>query len=923
MSRTCLAVFVAFAALVGLATSASAAPPPPGDYQENDYGGFRNVMPPGQNGFATAQDIFAFIGTGTRPPHSNDQLPLYADLVYEGANVSPGQLDEFFKDASFGVPPGVGSQTENPNCDIVSPPSANSPHCDDVTIVRDDAFGVPRIYGADRAALMFGIGYATAQDRLFTMDVQRHAGRAELSSFLGGSNRGADRSIWRSAPYTDADLELQFERMDDLYGADGAQVQEDVQNYTDGVNQYIAEARQGPPVFAADSLIPGEYGLIGQADGPEPWREIDVISVASLVAGIFGKGGGGEMRSAQALEAAIERFGEEEGRAVWADFRSAEDPETPTTVHDTPFPYLEPPADPEGVALPDPGTLRTEPVVAEGDAARVPVRRSAIGELLSSEGLASNALLVSADESESGKPIAVMGPQVSYYTPGALIEQDIHAPASAAGPAIDAQGTAFAGANLYVQLGRGQDYAWSATSAGQDIIDTFALELCEPDASEPTLASDHYLFDGECLPFEVLERENSWTPNQADSTPAGSETLRALRTKLGIVTHRGRVDGKPVAFTELRATYFHEADSAIGFADFNDPGRVASAEDFQAAASKIDYTFNWFYADNEDIAYFNSGANPVRAENTDANLPILGQPQFLWEGFDPDDFTFEREPASARPQVINQPYLTSWNNKQAPEYRAPDDTFYYGPVHRVLPLDDRIEAGIAGDEKLSLAELTGIMNDAATVDLRGSHVLGVVLKALRGGKKPLGRAQRKAVKQLMAWRKAGAHRRDGNRDGLYSRAKAIRIIDAWWPRLVRAQFRPALGGALWDRLRAALGLHDAPGASGSAFGSGWYSQVQKDLRTLLGRSVEGAYSRTYCGDGRRNACRKALRKSLAGALRNMKPRDLYPGGKCSEGSAQWCHDAIRHTVVGAIGQPPIHWVNRPTFQQVVEAQDHR
>lgn len=55
----------------------------------------------------------------------------------------------------------------------------------------------------------------------------------------------------------------------------------------------------------------------------------------------------------------------------------------------------------------------------------------------------------------------------------------------------------------------------------------------------------------------------------------------------------------------------------------------------------------------------------------------------------------------------------------------------------------------------------------------------------------------------------------------------------------------------------------------------------------------------------------------------MKPRDLYPGGKCSEGSAQWCHDAIRHTVVGAIGQPPIHWVNRPTFQQVVEAQDHR
>ncbi|HEY8467700.1 MAG TPA: penicillin acylase family protein, partial [Solirubrobacterales bacterium] len=722
--------------------------------------------------------------------------------------------------------------------------------------------------------------------------------------------------------YTDDDLWLQFERMDDLYGSDGAQVQEDVRNYTDGVNQYIAEARQGPGVFQQGSLIPGEYGLISRPSGPDEWREIDVISVASLVAGIFGKGGGGEMRSAQALEAAIARFGEEEGRAVWADFRSAEDPETPTTVRDASFPYLEPPAEPAGVALPDPGTLRTEPVVAEGNPARVPVRRSLIGDLLSSEGLASNALLVSADESESGKPIAVMGPQVSYYAPGALVEQDIHAPASAEGPGIDAQGTAFAGANLYVQLGRGQDYAWSATSAGQDIIDTFALRLCEPDSSEPTLESDHYLYDGECLPFEVLERENSWTPNQADSTPAGSETLRALRTKLGIVTHRGLVDGTPVAFTELRATYFHEADSAIGFADFNDPARVASAEDFQDAAAKIDYTFNWFYIDNQDIAYFNSGANPVRAANTDANLPIRGEPEFVWEGFDPEGFTFQREPQSARPQIINQEYLTSWNNKQAPQYRAPDDTFYYGPVHRVLPLNDRIEAGIAGDETLSLAELTSIMNDAATVDLRGSHVLGVVLKALRSGKKPLGRKQRKAVKQLVAWRKAGAHRRDGNRDGKYSHAAAIRIMDAWWPRLVKAQFRPALGQALWDRMRAALGLHDAPGATGSAFGSGWYGQVQKDLRSVLGRSVDGAYSRGYCGDGKLGACRKALRRSLAAALRE-KPAKTYPGGKCAEGSAQWCHDAIRHTVVGAIGQPPIHWVNRPTFQQVVEVQGRR
>ena len=51
-----------------------------------------------------------------------------------------------------------------------------------------------------------------------------------------------------------------------------------------------------------------------------------------------------------------------------------------------------------------------------------------------------------------------MGPQVGYYTPQLLMEEDLH------GPGIDARGAAFPGVNLYVELGHGRDYAWSATS---------------------------------------------------------------------------------------------------------------------------------------------------------------------------------------------------------------------------------------------------------------------------------------------------------------------------------------------------------------------------------------------------------------------------------------------------------------------------
>ena len=114
-------------------------------------------------------------------------------------------------------------------------------------------------------------------------------------------------------------------------------------------------------------------------------------------------------------------------------------------------------------------------------------------------------------------------------------------------------------------------------------------------------------------PIEKLERHNAWYSSLGSSEPAGSYTLVAQRTKYGIVSHRGTVAGKPVLFTKNRSTYGNEAGSALGFMLFNDPDAIHSAADFKTAASNIGYTFNWFYTDKTDIAYFNSGDNPVRA----------------------------------------------------------------------------------------------------------------------------------------------------------------------------------------------------------------------------------------------------------------------------------------------------------------------
>jgi acyl-homoserine lactone acylase PvdQ len=924
-----IAALVAFA--VWLPSTAGAAPPEPGGYQEGDFLGFRNILPPGQSGFESLSDIIAFRANGTRPPHNDDQLGLYGDLVHAAPGLSEADVDHYFKDASFGVPPSdTTAQEYTPNCLIITPPSANSPHCDDVTIVRDSDFGVPHIYATDRAAAMFGSGYAAAEDRLFFMDVERHLARGQLASLLGGSNAATDRSIFASTPYTEADLQQQYDDLDDVLGSDGALGQQDIQNYVDGINQYIAEARVGPPVDQLGTMIPGEYSplAINRPLGPDPWQVTDVVATASLVAGQFGKGGGNELGSAQVLQKAETRFGDDAGRAVWSDFREANDPEAPTTIHDQSFPYEVPPDNPQGLALPDPGTLQSEPIVPSSTKKVKPAVRPPF-KGFTKQHTASNALLVSADESASGHPIAVMGPQVGYFAPQILTEQDIHAPTTEdEGPGVDARGVGFSGVSLYVLLGRGPDYAWSATSAGQDIIDTYAVHLCNPEGGGPaTIDSDGYMFDGTCLPFEEVTREDSWTPNPQDPTPAGSQTLTALRTKLGIVTHRAMLNGEPVAYTSLRSTYFHELDGAAGFADLNSPERLTSVADFEDAANRIGYTFNWFYADDDNISYFNSGNNPIRPADVDPNFPVDAPASdslaHAWQGYDPDNHSEDLMPQAQHPHVTNQDYLSSWNNKQAPDFRAADDAWSYGSVHRVDSLNERIEAGIAGSATMTRAELVDAMEDAGTVDLRGSQVLPSVLKVVSGGNKIKDETVRKALKALRQWRKDGAHRRDANDNGAYDQAKAVRIMDAWWPRLVKAEFRPALGGSLFDQIQAMIGLDDPPGAGGSAYISGWYGYVDKDLRTLLGESVDAPYSRVYCGDGKLGACRKALRNSLSAALKHKSDADLYPGGKCEIGTAQVCHDAVRHMAVGGIAQSPIEWINRPTFQQVVEVQGHR
>src|SRR3954469_1986103 len=888
-----------FAALATAATAALALAAAPAQaavqpFGANDAGGFRNVLPPGEAGTDNVAQLAAYQAFKSRPSHWMDQQSLYENLLYASPTLTHDKIGDYYKDATFGVPDGQTESTESPQ--------------PGVTIVRDKAYGVAHIYGDTDDDVEFGAGYAGAEDRLFLMDVLRHTGRAQLSSFVGGSagNREMDRAQWAIAPYTEKDLQDQIDLADDVYGALGTDLVKRLNAFVDGINAYIDAAQTDI------TKMPAEYAAFGTT--PQPWKGTDVVAEASLIGGIFGKGGGSEVQSAELMQALEKRFGTKRGRRTWADFRSKNDPEAPTTVLKKRFPYeTASPFSKRGLALPDAGSIKYEGVAPPVEDAGSRSADDSIGSQLTrafrAHPLASNWELVSARESATGHPIGVLGPQVGYYVPEILMEEDLH------GPHFDARGASFPGVNLMVQLGHGRDYAWSATTATSDNVDTFAEVLCQDDF--------HYLWKGQCRAMDKLDRANSWTPNLSDQTPPGSETLTAYRTVHGIVYARGTVRGKKVAFVTARTTYFHEADSAIGFFNLNDPTQVHDPQSFRQAVGGINFLFNWGYIDADHIAYQLSGWMPQRAKRTSPDFPVLGTGTFDWQGFNPDLHTMKTVPLDRRPHAVDQKYLVSWNNKQAPGWAAADDKFSYGPIFRSQMIERRVQAAIKGPKKAVIEQLVQAMEEPASQDLRAWSLMPILRRALG---KPSDQTLRNAIALLSAWARAGAHRRDLNQDGKDEDEQAIALFDTWYPLLVKAQFGSTLGDPAYDALTTVLRPASVlPGDDPAApdYDDGWWGFVSKDLRDIYARKhVRHRWSRAYCGRGKRTKCPVALQASLRQALATVDPATLYGRGDCASDADAQCFDRNRSTIAGAISVPPTVFQNRPTFQQTVEVAQH-
>ena len=703
-----------------------------------------------------------------------------------------------------------------------------------------DSFGVAHVNGKTEADVAYGAGWVTAADRGLLLQLIRGPARIAALDVPGLDPLRLALTGKTFVPSAEAEAFLS--------------------NQLDAVR---AQRSVGPKLLALINAYAAGINGYYRAKGipATPFTANDVVASAALIAARFGTNGGQEVQNAMFLDALRKRLGDSEARRVFADLRESNDLEAPASLPGS-FPQQAPSAPAPGSAVIDDGSFKGAPLAAPA--------------------FASNALLVGAKRSETGHPLFVAGPQVGYFFPEFFTEMEL----SGAGFAV--RGAMFPGVPL-VLVGRGPDYAWSTSSSQADNLDLFVETLCDDDV--------HYLYRGQCEPMRRFFAGTLKAQGEPDQEVSYWETTH------GPVIGYAAVGGKRVAISLQRSTRGRELLSLKAFYDL-DRAQVTSAKDFLSTMNGVEFSFNWFYADDRDIALFSSGRLPIRAPGTDPALPTIGNGDYDWRGF----VSF-----AGHAQGIDPPSGTilNWNNKPAANVGAADANFSYGSIQRV----DLLRAAVAAHKKHTLATLTGAMNKAATQDLRAVRVWPIIRAVLQTGSAPSARAEA-AAGLLDDWRLNGSSRLDRDLDGRVDDPGAA-VMDAAWPLIADAVMSPVLG-PLVARLAALQGRSDDANPGGSAFISGWYGYVEKDLRSLLDRDVRGPYSRKYCGAGVLATCRDALWGALDAAAADL---------EATQGPApsSWRADATAERIQFTSGVLPdtMRWTNRPTFQQLMSFSSHR
>jgi acyl-homoserine lactone acylase PvdQ len=782
---------------------------------------------------ATARNIIPSgqLGGLPVPSDAGAQAQMYDALTPLFDNVTDADLQSDFKSEGFGVgPDGPGTPETVPHAGV--------------TIVRD-RFHVPHITGATRDDVTWAMGWVDEEDRALLLAEARNPARLAAIDAPNIDAFGLVKNLRTYTPTKQVDQMILRNGLRALKsaGPDGTALLHDVDVYVQGLNARL------------------KFDHSTQ----KRWTRVDVFAANALAGQIFGQGGGDEARRSELLGSLDKSLGAAKGAKAFADLSERDDPDSPVTI-DKRFPYGGHKSSSGSVIL-DPNSFKP----------------SGLSNLAaaSSHRWSSNFLIVGANRSATGHPLFVAGPQIGYYYPGLTLEADIQ------GPGFQARGATAPGFPGTILIGRGPDFAWSLTSAGSDLIDTFAETLCGGSKTK-------YLYKGRC---RTMGRVNA-------GVIKGAGRVVYRTTVHGPVTGYAKVHGRTVALSRKRSSYGEDILWQLPFRDMT-LNKVHDPKSFIRSAARSPFTFNVGYADDKHIAMFSAGKLPIRDPRVDPALPTKGTGQYEWKGF---------LPASKHPQAVDPAsgMLVNWNNRPARGWGAADDNFEYGSVQRVQMLEDRL----ALNPKNTLATVTSAMNASATQDLRNIVLTPSLAVVLKNAPAPSPQAQ-EMLNLLVGWLGTGSSRLDRNLDGLMDAGAAPAIMDTLYPLLFKAAMGGALSAPLLNQLTTLIGT---TGGTAHGFTDGGFWYLDKDLRSLAGAKFAQPFNLRYCGGGDPAACARALWGAFTAAGAALTAAQGTPD------PTQWRSDANKERITFAPGllQTTIRYTNRPSgIQQVISFGGHR
>lgn len=459
------------------------------------------------------------------------------------------------------------------NAQAIEPvkPATQSRFHGEVTIYRD-AKGVPHIFGDDSSAVMYGLGFALAQDRLAQLELARRAAEGRRAEILGASAIDSD--------ITGRDRSLSDSELMSMYGTIPLEHQAMMQSYVDGINRQISAIARD-----AEHLTPYEFKQWGIK--PERWTLLDFLAyVASVPNGRAGY----ELQNQAFLNAMVGQYGEKIGRMIFEDVVPINDPDSPTTI--PPGEDLAPPQ-----PMPKPGQYAVKPTA-------------------SSDKLPRAMTLPPAEVSAEASRCLVIGPSRSASGHVLMMEATADGPESHLyGGGFDTAGFSAPGWGPPI-MGRSSEHGWLITSGHADTTDTYAERLNPADKYQ-------YWFKGAWRRME----HRAETIRVKDGNPVVHEVVLTVH---GPVIKWDLANG--VAYSQRYAERGKELDNWVAIVEM---ARSKNLADFQSkGVAHLAWNLGVCYGDTSgQFGFWEAGLLPKRPDGADSRLPTPGTGEYEWTGF--------------------------------------------------------------------------------------------------------------------------------------------------------------------------------------------------------------------------------------------------------------------------------------------------